>query len=116
MKLITIFANNNIIYEHDRDKVLDERQIAFLGKMDGHMDRGIKIQGELITHPDIKQRTTFFAMNLLKALKQENNAIIAHLFNPAASRLDRSACQESRQWFDHWTGGSALQTLKKVRV
>lgn len=101
MKLLTIISNDNVVYEHDRDKVLDERQIAFLGKMDGDMDRGIKIQGELITHPYTKQRATFVAKNLIKALKQVNNAIIAHLFNPAASRLNRSACQESRQWFDH---------------
>ena len=43
MKLLTIISNDNIVYEHDRDKVLDERQIAFLGKMDGDMDLGIKI-------------------------------------------------------------------------
>jgi hypothetical protein len=87
MKLLTIFANDNIVYEHDRDKVLDERQIAFLDKMDGDMDRGIKIQGELITHPDTKQRATFVAMNLLKALKQENNAIIAASCTYLAQRL-----------------------------
>lgn len=77
MKLLSIFANDKLIYEFDKARELDERQIAFLDKMDGDMGRGIKIQGELILEPDKKQRATFVAINLLKALKQDNNAIIA---------------------------------------
>ena len=40
------------------------------------MDRGFKISGELITKPDTKQKATFVAMNLLKALKQDDDARI----------------------------------------
>lgn len=77
MKLLTVFANDDIVYEYDKDKTLDEKQLAFLDKIDGDMERGIKIQGELIPVPDKKQRATFVAMNLIKALKQDNNAIIS---------------------------------------
>lgn len=77
MKVLTIFANDEIVYEYEKRAKPDERQIAFFDKMDGDMNRGIKIHGEFIPDPDIKQRATFVAMNLLKALKQENEAIIA---------------------------------------
>jgi len=39
------------------------------------MDSGIKLYGELISQPDVRQRATFVAMNLLKALQQDNAAI-----------------------------------------
>lgn len=41
------------------------------------MDRGIKIQGELINSPDARQRATFVVMNLLKALRQENETVMS---------------------------------------
>lgn len=85
MKTLTVFVNDQVAYEHDKATHFDERQLAFLDKMDSDMDRGIKIYGELITHPDTRQRATFVAMNLLKALKQENEPIItascAYLIN-----------------------------------
>ena len=56
------------------------------------MDRGIKIQGELITNPDSRQRATFVAMNLIRALQQSNEAIIsascAYLVNRLPSLIE----------------------------
>ena len=40
------------------------------------MERGIKIRGELITQPDSQQRATFVVMNLIKALQQDNDAVV----------------------------------------
>jgi hypothetical protein len=77
MKILTVYTNDEIAYEYDKEASIDEQKLAFLDKMDGDMDRGIKIQGELIPDPDKKQRATFVAMNLLKALKQGNNAVIS---------------------------------------
>lgn len=76
MKKLTIYANDEIIYEHDKDMFLEESQLAFLDKMDNDMSRGLKIRGELITDPDARQRALFVAMNLIKALQQENEAIV----------------------------------------
>jgi len=77
MKSLTIFANDQIAYEYDKETTIDEQRLAFFDKMDSDMDRGIKIQGELITKPDTKQRATFVAMNLIRAIKQDNQAIIS---------------------------------------
>lgn len=76
MKTITILVNNDVVYEFDKDVTFEEQQLEFLNKMDSDMDRGFKIQGELINNPDSKQRATFVAMNLVKALQQDNQAII----------------------------------------
>jgi len=77
MKKLTIFANDQIVYEYDREITFEDRQMAFLDKMDSDMERGIKIKGKLITSPDSKQRATFVAMNLIRALQQDNDAAIS---------------------------------------
>ena len=74
MKKLTLFINDQVAYECDRDMVLAQEQLKFLDKMDSDMDRGVKIQGELITNPDEKQRATFVIMSLIRALQQDNDA------------------------------------------
>ncbi|MEJ2142317.1 MAG: hypothetical protein P8Y24_08180 [Gammaproteobacteria bacterium] len=77
MKTLTIYVNEEAVYEYDRDTHLEESQLAFLDKMDRDMGRGIKVKGELIANPDKKQRANFVVMNLIKAMKQDNDAIIS---------------------------------------
>lgn len=74
---LTIYVNDQPVYDHDRDTVLDDRQEAFLDRMDLDMNRGVKMNGVLHEHPDARQRQTFVAMNLLNALRQDNPAKIA---------------------------------------
>ena len=76
MKKLTLFINNQIAYECDRDMDFTSEQLKFLDKMDSDMDRGIKIQGKLIANPDEKQRATFVTMSLIRALQQDNSAAI----------------------------------------
>jgi len=77
MKKLTIFVNEEAVYDCDRDITIGEQQLAFLDKMDSDMEQGIKIKGELINQPDSHQRATFVAMNLIKALQQDNDAAIS---------------------------------------
>jgi len=77
MKTLGIFINDQLAYEYDRSIELDDKQLTFLDKMDQDMDRGVRIHGELITNPDEIQKATFVAMNLLKALRQQDQAKIA---------------------------------------
>ena len=77
MKKLTFFINQEVVYEHDRDITFEQQQLEFLDKMDKDMDRGIKIRGEFTIHPDLHQRTTFVVMNLIKALQQDNEAVIS---------------------------------------
>jgi len=85
MDKLTVFINNEIVFEYDRDLTIEDQQLAFLDRMDADMERGIKIRGELLVNPDSQQRATFVAMNLIKALQQGNEAAIsascAYLFN-----------------------------------
>lgn len=76
-KYLTIFINDQSIFEYDCEKSIDDKQRAFLEKMDSDMGRGIKIHGALIAEPDNEHRAKFVAMNLIKALQQDNEAIIA---------------------------------------
>jgi hypothetical protein len=92
MKSLTVFANDQVVFEYDKETALDDQKLAFFDKMDANMARGIKIQGELITDPNAKQRATFVAMNLIRALKQDNQAIIyascAYLVNRLPSLVE----------------------------
>lgn len=69
--------NNEVVFEYDRDINLEEQQLSFLDKMDTDMSEGIKIQGELVQSPGEQQRLTFIAMNLIKGLQQDNEAVIS---------------------------------------
>ena len=76
MNKLAVLINNEIVFEFDRDLTVEEQQLAFLDKMDSDMDSGIKIHGELLANPDSQQRATFVVMNLIKALQQDNEAVI----------------------------------------
>lgn len=80
MNKLTFFINKEVVYEYDKSTVTDEEQLTFLDKMDADMGVGIKIHGKLITSPDNEQRVRFVVMNLIKALQQENSAIITASF------------------------------------
>jgi len=86
MKKLTVFINDQIVYENDQEITFEDRQLAFLDKMDSDMERGIKIEGELITNPGSKQRATFIALNLIKALQHDGQAKIAVSFANLANR------------------------------
>lgn len=77
MKKLTVFVNNESVFEYDSEITFDENQLAFLDKMDSDMENGIKIRGQLVTSPDSQQRLTFVAMNLIKGLQQDNQAVIS---------------------------------------
>ena len=76
MNNLDIFVNKEMVFQFDRNFFIDDDKLAFLDRMDSDMSRGIKIQGELLTDPDQHQRATFVCMNLIRALKQDNEGII----------------------------------------
>ena len=92
MNNLTLFVNDQAVFECDREMAIDDDKQAFLDKMDSDMSRGIKIQGELLSDPDPQQRAKFIVMNLIKALKQDNEAVIkassAYLVNRLPNLLE----------------------------
>jgi len=77
LKKLTVFINDEPVFEYDRENVIEDKYLEFLDKMDKDMNTGIKISGELFAQPDSDHRTKFVAMNLIKALQQDNQAVIA---------------------------------------
>ncbi|MDH5392455.1 MAG: hypothetical protein OEY11_04615 [Gammaproteobacteria bacterium] len=74
---LTIFINDEAIFDYDGTSSIDDERQLFLDKMDADMRRGIKIQGQAIDSPNSDQRARFVVLNLIRALQQENNAIIS---------------------------------------
>ncbi len=68
MNMLSVLINNEIVFEFNRELSFADEQLVFLDRMDGDMDNGIKIRGELLANPDSGQRATFVVMNLIKAL------------------------------------------------
>ncbi|MDH5766548.1 MAG: hypothetical protein OEZ38_11085 [Gammaproteobacteria bacterium] len=85
INVLTILINDQAVFEFDRDTGLDDQQLKFLDKIDSDMDRGLKMSGKLFERPDAEQRVRFIVMNLIKALQQDEQAIIrsscAYLIN-----------------------------------
>jgi len=77
MKKLNIYIDDESVLEYDSSQSLDEQQLAFLDKMDRDMEKGIKLQGELIANPDKQQRAKFVALNLLRAISHDNQASIS---------------------------------------
>ena len=87
MSNLSIFINDQLVFEYDRSTEIDDTQREFLDAMDRDMDRGIKMSGELISTPDTKQKATFVMMNLFNALKQDDNVRLAAYCAYLTSRL-----------------------------
>lgn len=87
MSKIKLFFKEQIVFDFDKELVLEESQVAFLDKMDSDMDKGVKINGQLFTEPDSKQRAEFVVMNLFKALQHDNQSVITASCAYLSSRL-----------------------------
>lgn len=75
--ILTLFINDNAVFNCDRNDDIDEQKSHFLDTMDADMDKGIKIKGELITTPDADKKARFVVLNLIKSIQQENQATIS---------------------------------------
>ncbi len=84
---LTLIVNEQPVFNYDRQTELTEEKLSFLENMDRDMSRGVRIRGELIAEPDTHQRAEFVALNLIKALQQDNQAIIQASCAYLVSRL-----------------------------
>jgi hypothetical protein len=85
--LMAVLLNGIAQIEFDRDKPLPDYQGAYLDKMDRKMDKGIDLDGQPITKPDLGQRAQFVAANLAHAIKTSNEALAAAMCTYLAVRL-----------------------------
>lgn len=73
---LLISVNDETVFEYERCIAIDDQKRLFLDKMDRDMSSGFKVHGEMIAEPDAQQRAEFVAMNLIKALQQDNEASV----------------------------------------
>lgn len=87
MSKILLSVNGQASFDFDKDSELEEGQLVFLDKMDSDMDKGIKINGISYKAPDKNKRAEFVVLNLIKALQQNNQAVITASCAYIANRL-----------------------------
>lgn len=72
-----IELNGAAVIEYDRNIRLPGHQRRFLEKMDEDMSDGIKLVGQAIEEPNPVQRAQFVAIQLVNAMQQNEEGLIA---------------------------------------
>lgn len=72
-----IELNGNSILSYDRNIRLPGHQRQFLDKMDADMMKGVKLAGQVIDEPNPVQKAQFVAIQLLSAIQQDEEGLIA---------------------------------------
>ncbi len=85
--IFVVLVNGDSQIEYDRARSLPAKQIEFLDKMDLKMTQGIVLNGSTIADPDIVQRAQFVSMQLIAALIDSNDQLIAATCAYLANRL-----------------------------
>jgi hypothetical protein len=86
--LMAVLLNGIAQIEYDRGKPLPDYQGAYLDKMDRRMnERGIDIDGQSISHPDLGQKAQFVSANLAHAIKSNDEALAAAMCTWLAVRM-----------------------------
>ena len=84
--IFAVLLNGVAQLEYDRKKPLTDYQIAYLDSMDEKMDAGIDLAGEIISNPEIGQKTQFVTANLLHALQSGDEGLASALCTYLATR------------------------------
>lgn len=83
---MVVLFNGEALFEYDRSKSLPEQQLRYLDQMDEKMNAGITLGDEVIVNPDQQQRAQFVAFNLVTAIQQDNEGVIAAMNSYLAMR------------------------------
>lgn len=76
-KKLLVQHNGNIVLEYDRNIRLPGHQRQFLDRMDMDMSAGIQLAGQSIANPNPVQRAQFVAIQLMNALRKDEEGMIA---------------------------------------
>jgi hypothetical protein len=85
-EIFAVLLNGVAQLEYDRNKPLTDYQTTYLQSMDAKMDQGIDVAGEMISQPDLNQKTQFVAANLLHALQSGDEGMTSALCTFLATR------------------------------
>jgi hypothetical protein len=87
MKKLIAVINGESKIEYDRSQVLPDNQLSYLDKMDQQMDSGIPQGQGNIFAPQIEQKAQFVANQLINAIQQDDEQLIAATMAYLAIRL-----------------------------
>jgi len=87
MSILVAVVNGDSQIEYDRSKDLPENQQMYLHKMDEKMDAGIPSGQGNIFSPDQEQKALFVADQLMAAIEEDNEQLIAASMAYLALRL-----------------------------
>jgi len=82
-----VLVNGESQVEYNRAKALPAKQLEYLDLMDNKMSNGISLNGTTIANPDVIQRAQFVAMQLIAAIMDSNDQLIAASCAYLANRL-----------------------------
>ncbi len=86
-----------VVIEYDRNKRLPGKQRQFLDKMDHDMDSGITLGDKHQNHPDTGQKSQFIAIQLVHALINNDETLIAATCSYLVNRLPDLKQVKARQ-------------------
>ena len=87
-RLLSIYLNDELIIEHDRDRRLPGHQRLFLDNMDQDMDKGISLDSNVIEKPDAQQRMQYVAMRLVQGILSDNQGTVSATCAYLCNRYD----------------------------
>ncbi len=76
--MLSIYLNDELIVEYDRNRRLPGHQRQFLDNMDRDMDNGITVDGNFIARPDAQQRMQYVAMRLVQGTVSATSAYLCN--------------------------------------
>lgn len=85
--IMAVLINGIAQIEFDRDKQLDDYQLTYLDEMDRKMEKGIDIDGEAVSSPELHQKIQFVTANMISAIKADNEAMTSALCSYLATRM-----------------------------
>ena len=84
---LVVVVNGEAQVEYHRGRALPQEQRAYLDRMDAQMAGGVQLGGLQVDSPDTLQKAQFVAIQLIEALKNGNDALIAAGCAYLAARL-----------------------------
>jgi hypothetical protein len=84
---LVVVVNGEAQVEYHRGRALAQKQRACLDGMDAQMAGGVQLGGEQVDSPDTLQKAQCVAIQLIEALKNGNDAMIAAGCAYLATRL-----------------------------
>jgi hypothetical protein len=85
--VLVVTINGQSMLEFNRSKPLPGLQRRFLDKMDQDMDRGVTLGGLTIDQPDLLQKAQFVAINLIGAIRDNEEQLAAAMCTYLANRV-----------------------------